>query len=172
MGRGNITRRGKNSWRLKFDVGTDASGKRLTRYVTVKGKRQDAQRELTRLLREADAGTLPEPSKTTIAEHLREWLEGPMHGLSPKTVERYRQLAAQQIVPHLGGITLQKLRPVTVEKWHEILLASGGKDGKPLSARTVGHAHRVLHKALQRGQQRDASLQRGERDPAAQGRRG
>jgi hypothetical protein len=23
MGRGNITRRGKNSWRLKFDIGID-----------------------------------------------------------------------------------------------------------------------------------------------------
>jgi integrase len=150
MGRGNITRRGKNSWRIKFDVGADASGKRITRYITVKGKRQDAQRELTRLLGALDAGTLPEPSKTTIAEHLREWLEGPTHGLAPKTVERYRQLAAQQIVPHLGGIMLQKLRPATVEKWHETLLTSGGKDGKALSARTVGHAHRVLHNALQR----------------------
>jgi integrase len=161
MGRGNITRRGKNSWRLKFDVGVDASGKRQTRYVTVKGKRQDAQRELTKLLGAADAGTLPEPSKTTIAEHLREWLgtgnerddhsvRNGAHDLSPKTVERYRQLAAQQIVPHLGGIMLQKLRPATVEKWHNTLLTAGGKDGKPLSARTVGHAHRVLHKALQR----------------------
>jgi integrase len=148
--RGNITRRGKNSWRLKFDMATDELGRRKTRYVTVRGKRQDAQRELTRLLGASDAGTLPESSKTTIAEHLREWLEGPMHGLSPKTAERYRQLAAQQIVPHLGGVMLQKLRPATVEKWHEILLTSGGKDGKPLSARTVGHAHRVLHKALQR----------------------
>jgi integrase len=148
--RGNITPRGRGSWRLKFDAGVDASGKRQTRYVTVKGKRQDAQRELTRLLAALDEGTLPEPSKTTVAEHLREWLEGPTHSLAPKTLERYRQLAAQQIVPHLGGIILQKLRPATVEKWHVTLLTSGGKDGKPLSARTVGHAHRVLHKALER----------------------
>jgi integrase len=30
------------------------------------------------------------------------------------------------------------------------LLKSGGKDNRPLSARTVGHAHRVLHRALAR----------------------
>jgi hypothetical protein len=42
--------RDKNSWRLKFDLGVDVSGKRQTRYVTVKGKRQDAQRELTKAL--------------------------------------------------------------------------------------------------------------------------
>jgi hypothetical protein len=44
--RGNITRRGKSSWRLKFDVFRHADGRRETRYVPVKGKRQDAQKEL------------------------------------------------------------------------------------------------------------------------------
>jgi len=37
-----------------------------------------------------------------------------------------------------------------VQDWHNTLLKSGAKNGKPLSARTVGHAHRVLHRALQR----------------------
>ena len=72
--RGNITRRGKNSWRLKFDVGIDGAGKRQTRYVTVKGKRQDAQRELTKLLGLSDAGTLPEPNKSTVKEYVQAWL--------------------------------------------------------------------------------------------------
>jgi integrase len=31
-----------------------------------------------------------------------------------------------------------------------MLIAGGGKDGRPLSSRTVGHAHRVLHRALAR----------------------
>jgi len=30
------------------------------------------------------------------------------------------------------------------------LIKSGGKGGRALAARTVGHAHRVLHRALQR----------------------
>jgi integrase len=147
--RGNITRRGKNSWRLKFEVGADATGSRKTRYVTVKGKRQHAERELTSLLAAADAGTLPEPSKVTIAEYLRNWLDG-THGLSLKTVERYRGLAEQQIIPHLGAIMLQRLKPTQVQAWHGTLIKSGGKGGRALAARTVGHAHRVLHRALQR----------------------
>jgi integrase len=159
--RGNITRRGKNSWRLKFDVGADASGKRRTRYVTIKGKRQDAQRELTRLLGAADAGTLPEPSKATVAEYLQAWLgtgreddeqsvRDGSNDLSPKTAERYRQLAEQQIIPHLGDKVMQRLKPHEVEDWHSTLRKRGGNGGRPLSARTVGHAHRVLHRALQR----------------------
>jgi len=148
--RGNITRRGKSSWRLKFDDSIDpASGKRRTRYVTVRGKRQDAERELTRLLNETHNGTLIEPSKVTVAEYIRTWLDS-AHGLSPKTVERYRQLADQQIIPHLGAVQLQKLKPSQVQDWHAMIMRGGGKDGRPLSARTVGHAHRVLHRALQR----------------------
>jgi integrase len=146
---GNITRRGAHSWRLKFEASErDAqTGSRNTRVVTVRGTKKQAQTELTRLLAEVDSGISVDPSKVTVAEYIRAWLEG-ADGLSPKTAERYRQLAEQQIAPHLGAVALQKLRPAQVEAWHGILLRSGGKEGRPLSARTVGHAHRVLHRAL------------------------
>jgi len=89
------------------------------------------------------------PSKITLAEYIRGWLDSP-DGLSPKTLERYRQLAERQIIPQLGAIPLQKLRPAQVHDWHGTLLRSGGAKGRPLSPRTVGHAHRVLHRALER----------------------
>ena len=148
MGRGSIRRRGKRSWQIRFDEGVDATGRRKTRSLTVKGRRQDAQRELTRLVAAADAGTLPEPSKATVAEYLREWLDGP-HDLSPKTAERYKELAELQIIPHLGNKALRQLKPHEVGNWHNTLLTSGAKNGQPLAARTVGHAHRVLRRALQ-----------------------
>jgi integrase len=148
MSRGSIRRRGKHSWQIRFDDGVDATGRRRARWFTIRGKRQDAQRELTRLLSAAHAGSLPEPSKTTIAEYLREGLDG-THGLSPKTAERYRELAELQIIPHLGDKMMQCLKPHEVKKWHNTLLQTGGKGGRPLSTRTVGHAHRVLHRALQ-----------------------
>jgi integrase len=72
------------------------------------------------------------------------------HDLSPKTVERYRELAETQIIPYLGNRVMQHLRPHEVADWHNTLLKSGAKNGRPLSPRTVGHAHRVLHRALQR----------------------
>jgi integrase len=62
---GNITRRGAHSWRLKFEAAEPdpATGKRQTRYVTVRGTKKDAQRELTRLLAEAENGTAVDPSR-------------------------------------------------------------------------------------------------------------
>jgi integrase len=68
---------------------------------------------------------------------------------------RRRRLAEQYIYPHLGAISLQRLRPAKVGEWHDSLLKSGGSNGRPLSARTVGHAHRVLHRALARAVERE-----------------
>ena len=150
MSRGNISRRGKASWRLKYEQGArDATGKRRIAYVTVNGTRRDAERELVRRLASVDAGTHVDPARTTVGEYLRAWLDAPT-GLSAKTVERYRQLAAQQLAPHIGHVKLQQLRPAAIEELHAKLLKAGGKNGAPLSARTVGHCHRLLRAALER----------------------
>ncbi len=145
--RGNITRRGKQSWRIKFDVGVDDKGERITRYATVRGTRRSAEQELTRLLAAADAGKLPEPTTQTIGTYIREWLEADTD-LAPRTKERYFELLAQYVIPRIGHIKLQKLRPATIKAWHDGLLASGGKNGRPLAPRTVGHARRLVHRAL------------------------
>ncbi|HEY0802871.1 MAG TPA: site-specific integrase [Steroidobacteraceae bacterium] len=43
---------------------------------------------------------------------------------------------------------LQKLQAVHLNELYTALLGSGGHEGRPLSARSVGHVHRVLHRAL------------------------
>ena len=62
--------------------------------------------------------------------------------VSARTAQRYRQLIENQIVPHLGTKLLQRLSRLDVEAWHVSLRNVG------LAARTIGHAHRVLHQAL------------------------
>jgi integrase len=138
--RGTIRKRGKASWELKFDVPSE-DGKRKTRYATVRGTRQEAQRELTRLLGAADAGTLPDPSNATVAAYIEAWLHGAPKG-SAKTMERYGELAANQIIPHLGSHKLQRLKPDHVQHWHGVLIDAG------LSARTTKHAHKLLRRVL------------------------
>jgi integrase len=148
--RGHIRKRGKgSSWEVKIDLPTTTSERRKTHYCTVRGSRKDAERELARLISAAHDGTLPEPNRITVADYLTNWLDG-AHGLAAKTKERYLALTQQQIIPHLGNIALQKLRPAHIADWHSKLLREGGKDGRPLSGRTTGHAHRVLHTALAR----------------------
>jgi integrase len=147
--RGNITKRGKSSWQLKFDVGK-SNGKRQTHYKTVHGSYKDAQKVLTSLLNAADTNALPALTRATVADYLRAWLDT-TSGLSPKTVERYRELAERQIIPHLGSEKVQWLKAEQVEAWHAALLKSG------LTARTVVHAHRVLARVLRRAKNSGAS---------------
>ena len=140
--RGNITRRSAGSFLIRFEC-DGVNGKRKQRCVTVRGSYKDAQRQLAKLLAAADAGTLADPSNLTVNEYVRQWLDNAL-GLSPKTMERYRELSDRQIIPHLGDVKIQKLRPEHLEQWHAALLREG------LSARTVGHAHKVLGAALKR----------------------
>jgi integrase len=151
MTAGNITRRGKNSWRLKFDLDRAETGKRSTLYVTVRGTKAQAKAKLAELLAAAGGGLHVTPSKITVAEHvgtrIAHWQAA--GSISPKTAERYRELAENQIIPHLGCRPVQKLRSVDVEAWHRTLRTQGRKDGGGgVSARTIGHAHRVLVHAL------------------------
>jgi hypothetical protein len=106
-GDGGIDERGEDRWRLRWRVG----GKRYTK--SLQGTKRAAQTELRRLLKSADDGQHVAPDKITLADYLRGWLDGDT-GLSPKTLERYRQLAEQQIIPYLGATLLQSLRPAQI----------------------------------------------------------
>ena len=153
--RGHIRRRGTR-WELKYDADR-AGGQRQTVYRAFKGTRRQAEAELARLLaRVADGGHV-DPSKLTVAEYLRSRLEHwvAMGTISPKTAQGYSGLIEHQIVPFLGSKLVQKLAARDIETWHSTLLTKGakGRYGRPdgaggVSARTVGHAHRILAKAL------------------------
>ena len=149
--KGHIRPRGKNSWRLKFDAGRDGNGERKIQYVTFRGTKREAQRKLAELIAGVDKGTYIEPNKIMVAQYVRDrvdvW-EG-SGDISARTAQRYRQLVENQIVPHLGGLLLQKLKPADVEAWHAVLRTSKRKRGSAtISTRTIGHAHKVLGKAL------------------------
>ena len=69
--------------------------------------------------------------------------------VSPKTRERYWEIIGGNIKPILGWHTLDNLKPLHIQSFYTNELERGRKDGRGgLSARTVLHFHRVLHKAL------------------------
>jgi integrase len=149
--KGNISKRGKHSWRLKFDLGRNPAGQRNIQYHTFRGTRDEAEAKLRELMVSVDRSEYVEPAKTTVAEFLRarvdQWEAA--GDISARTAERYRQLVENQIVPHLGNKPIQKLLPLDLEAWHTTLRNSGRVRGAGgVAARTIGHAHRVLSKAL------------------------
>ena len=143
MSEGTIIRRGKKSWRIKYDLPRDETDARRIAYVTVKGTRKDAEKELRRLLTALDRGMHVDPSGLTVADYLDSWLaDVAPASVGPKTLEHYQGLCRNQIKPHLGNIQLQKLRPVDIAAWLQAL----GKT--ELSVRSIRHAHGALRAAL------------------------
>jgi integrase len=164
-GRGHIRRTGVRSFELKYDFDR-VDGRRRTTYRAFKGNKRQAQAELARLLAQvADGGNI-EPSKITVAEHVRARFEQWQAAgtISPKTAEGYAGLIERHIIPHLGNKLLQRLTTRDVEAWHSTLLTSGRKgrygsaEQAGVSTRTIGHAHRVLSKALREGMRHDLVL--------------
>jgi hypothetical protein len=150
--KGHIQQRGKNSWRLKFDAGRDEkTGKRKTQFHTFRGTKREAQVRLAELIAAVAQAKYIEPNKITVAEWVRARVDHweASGNISARTAQRYRQLVEHQIAPHIGAKLLQKMRTLDVEQWHTTLRTGGRVRGRgDLSARTIGHAHRVLGKAL------------------------
>jgi integrase len=91
-----------------------------------------------------------EPSRVTVAEYLRKWIEDYARpNVAGKTFERYKQIVENDLVPVIGSISLHKLQPLQIQNFYAGQLQHGRKKGEGgLSAQTVLHCHRVLHKAL------------------------
>jgi integrase len=68
--------------------------------------------------------------------------------VKPRTLAGYQYLVRRYIVPRIGDLRLQQIRPATLSGLYRDLLASGGRKGAPLSRRTVDYVHAVLRKAF------------------------
>ena len=128
-----------------------ATGRRKIRYASFKGTKRAGAGRACRLIAAVGDGTYVEPSKLTVAEHVRARVDHweASEAISARTAQRYRQLLDGQIRPHIGARLVQKLSTVDVEKWHATLRTDGRRRGKGgVAPRTMVHAHRVLSHAL------------------------
>ena len=67
--------------------------------------------------------------------------------VSPKTAERYRELARLHIRPHLGALKVRAITASRIEELYSDLRKGKGTDGTlraPLESRTVNHIHRLV----------------------------
>jgi integrase len=140
LARGNITRRGRRSWRLKFELPRGDDGKRQYRVVTVRGTKREADAALAKLITEVNTGAFVDPSKLKTGEWLRAWLAGLK--LTPRSRETYEDIV-DRLDRAIGSIPLQKLRPVHVRQ-----MKFTKRDGAPVAEGTARQARRVLKAAL------------------------
>jgi integrase len=143
-----IRKRAKG-WLVSVELGRDpTTGRRRRAYLTVHTKRE-AEREEARLRHEAATGLDLEPTKISLVQYLKRWLDAARPNLAPSTCRRYEDLLRHQVLPHIGTISLSKLRPLHVQQLYALLQEIGRADGKGgISPRTLLHVHRLLSEAL------------------------
>jgi integrase len=142
--RGHLRERSPGHWAIVIDVREPQTGKRKRRWHSFRGTKREAQVKKAELIAAMSHGSYVEHSKITVAEFVRSRIDQweAAGTITARTAQRYRQLAENQIAPHIGIKPVQKLTRLDVEAWHTVLRNGG------LAARTIGHAHRVLGKAL------------------------
>jgi len=152
MSKGHIRPRGKGAWELKYDVGIDPlTGRRVTKYATVRGPKRDAQRELRRRLEAVDQGRHADPGKLTLGAWLGQWSELVRNEVSIRTWEAYAEIVKNHLVPALGALPLGKVQPVHIQSYYAEASTAGRCDGRGgLSPQTICHHHGVLSAALKR----------------------
>lgn len=149
--RGHIRKRGKNSWAIVVDLGRDPqTGKRRQQTATVRGTKKDAERELRALLTRLETGAYVKPTKVTVGEFLRQWLENyVMTNTSPRTAEGYWVIVKCHLLPNLGAIPLTQLQPSHIQSYYAQARKEGRANGNGgLSAQTILNVHKVLSEAL------------------------
>ena len=147
--KGHIRERSPGHYAIILDVRDPSTGKRKRRWHSFAGNKREAQIECARIVSAMTGGNYLEPNKTTVAEFLDRWLDHIKSQVSPRSHERYVEIARKNLVPLIGGVIVGKLRPVQISTAYSKALASGRRDGTGgLSPRTVHHLHRILKQAL------------------------
>jgi integrase len=145
--RDGVIKRG-GSWSYVIRVPDPATGVSKPKWVGGFRTEEEAKAARDEARVRARRGEYVNRTSSTVADYLAEWLEAHAATVKPKTLAGYRHDIDHYIVPGIGRMRLQALRPAVISKFYRELTERGGRDDRPLSAWTVSHVHRTLRKAL------------------------
>lgn len=146
-GEGSIYQRADGRWCAAVDLGIVA-GKRVRKVVTAATMRE-VQAKAKDLRKQLDQGVVPD--RATVGQWLDYWLDHiAAKRLRATTLAGYRSKVARYLVPAVGSVKLQDLRPEHIERMQAWMA-----DDLHLSPATIRGAHKVLQSALKDALQRE-----------------
>jgi integrase len=146
-----IHRRSAGTWEVVVELGRDPrSGKRERRTFTVRGTKRDAERAAAAQVAAVAGGAFGDPTRETVEQFLRRWFRDYVEpSLALSTQRRYREVVEFDIIPFVGQLPLQKLRPHHIIALEQQLRVSGNRrTGGGLGPAAVQKVHAVLHRAM------------------------
>ena len=139
---GSIRKDASGAWFFVIDLAAPNGRRKQLRRRGFSTKKA-AQDALTRVRGEMMSGSFVSPSRQSLAAYLTGWLEAlPASGRRPSTVAGYRHLMNHDVIPAIGGVDLQALNALHLDRLYSDLLSRG------LAMSSVRKVHVVLSKAL------------------------
>jgi hypothetical protein len=104
-------RNGPERWELRVCLGRDDAGRECRASRVFTGTRREAQSALGAFVTEAERGRPLRSTKTAFGEYATRWLASRAASgeLAAKTLERYRGIVRDHLVPQLGAVALGRL---------------------------------------------------------------
>lgn len=156
-----ITKRG-NSYSVRYTY-QDEHGKSCDKWESFSTKEEAVKRQ-KQIEHELATGNFLIPSTVTVAEFLMDWLpkQCSKHKWAPKTYQSNLALIQNLIIPYIGEMQMQKLRPYHIEALYDTLSKTpcgqyvGGKrrdlspkqQKRTLSGTTLHEVHQLLHNSF------------------------
>ncbi len=138
---GSIYKRADGRWVAVVNAGYEA-GKRKRKSLYGKTRRE-VQEKLVKAQRDRQQGLPATDDRRTVGDYFNHWLQDHKRpAVKAKTYQRYEELVRIHVKPTLGRIALSKLSPADLQHLYAGKLSGG------LSARTIGHLHRLISGAL------------------------
>lgn len=147
-----VKKNGVIAWQIVVETPADyITGKRKRIYKTITGPKKDAENELRNLMFQTEKGY----SATTTRLKVGEWVEQYMETYVKKrvtetTYHNYQKIVKSYILPELGGIELQKLTTMDVQKWINGIHEKSPVSGKEVSPKTLRNIFRTLSPAMKK----------------------
>lgn len=149
-GEGSIYQRADGKWIAQMPIGRYANGHvKYKRYTCA--TQREARDRLRGAANDLDQGVALDADAPTVSAYLARWLETAVKPprREPKTYEYYAY-AVSLIVPVLGDIPIDQVRPDQVDALLHDLGERGGERGRGLSSSTLRGVRTTLRRALGR----------------------
>lgn len=149
-----IYKRKSGRWAVRVDVDRNIAGSRERKNLGTFATKKEAESAERKALEARERGIDLSPRTTALGDVFNRFLRDAGARLSPTTVHRYEELWRLHIALRIGTIPIGRLRAVHVAALYTSLATEKRKtlrrkaEEPPLSARTVHHVHRLLHRVL------------------------
>lgn len=140
--RGSIHKKG-DTYYVVFDHGRDPiTNKRKQKWLKAGTTKKEAEKRFAELAKEINSGEYVEPSNMLLGEYMEKWLEQyALNNVRKSTYESYVWAVRQHIIPALGSIPLEKLKPLHIQEMLNDRI-------KKLSAASVHKQYAILREAI------------------------